>query len=239
MKNGKERKWSALVLMFALFTPGLIADDKKWAEWTNYDRILAIQRFLNAVYPGLRKEKGLLTFRTMEFNIAPVDSLYVSFVPCRVGSGVSGDGRPLSPPNCSGFLDSGTSTFLHFTIATGPHRYPIQHFVAGGDFMAAKFEALVKAITDHPEWTEKEILDALNREHPKFGPDNRAGFLKTIPAATIYEFSGCRLTVGDAQYLPMGVKWSVPGTYRWRRRTYPCNAAFEPFEGNLLGIDRV
>jgi hypothetical protein len=229
-----------LIALAALFSSPLISTEKQFADWVNYDRMRAIERFLDAVYPQLQQEKGLLTFRTMEFNIASTDTLYVSFVRCRVGSGVPAGGGTFPPPNCGNFLDSGSSAYLNFTVETGPREFPIGVFDARGEFVAAKLEELRKEMKAHQEWSERETLNALNQAQPKFGPDNRRAFLQTIPADAIYRFSGCRLDVNSAKFLWAGPYWSVPGTYNnGKRGAYPCSVSFEPFEGRLLGIGRV
>jgi hypothetical protein len=33
----------------------------------------------------------------------------------------------------------------------------------------------------HPEWTKQQMIDALRRANPRFGPKNRSGFLRTPP----------------------------------------------------------
>jgi hypothetical protein len=228
---------SALLLLTSLPVAA-----NKVGKWKEYDRILAIEHFLDAVYPDLRQEHGLLTFRTTEFNLAG-GTQYVSFVRCHVGSGVSGGSpRPVIMPNCSGFHESGTSGFLHLEIDLGPRNAPIRNFEAGGTFFGEEFGAFSEWIAKlQPNWGEeetKQVHDQLNQSHPKFGPENHDDFLQTVPAAVIYEFSGCRLSLDQAKFLS-NARWYVPGTRGEGKGGYPCDAQFEPFGGKLVSLGGV
>jgi hypothetical protein len=119
----------------------------------------AIESYLDVMYPELQQENGLLTFRTREFNLRG-DDLRVSFVQCRVGSGVPAGSVKPTLPNCDVFYESGTSEFLALTFRTGTHKFPIYRFGAKGNFFGRREELLEKTKA-HPEWSDKERLDSL------------------------------------------------------------------------------
>ncbi len=163
----------ASFIALTLCGPGTAAAKK----WVDYDRLRAIERFLNAVYPELRQHGGFLTMQTEEFN-SNADQLYLFFVQCRPGSGVPGGApRPHFLPPCNANIGSVVSDFLELSVWTGPARFPIRHFYARGKFIDEKQNAFLADIKAHPEWKEPEKLEALRKADPKFGPENKEAFL--------------------------------------------------------------
>jgi hypothetical protein len=229
------RKSFFLFGILMLFCHRGICDDLK--KWHGYDRMRAIENFLDVMYPELQQENGLLTFRTREFNLRG-DDLRVSFVKCRVGSGVPAGSVKPTLPNCDVFYESATSEFLALTFRTGTHKFPIYWFEAKGNFFGQREELLEKTKA-HPEWSDKERLDSLTEAHPKFGPENRTLFLQTVPVGTVYEFSGCRLILDQAKFDATGVDWYVPGTVGRGRKGHSCQAQFDPFGGRLLAFSQL
>jgi hypothetical protein len=228
-----------LVLLLAVLALG--ADTKIPRKWVDYDRMSAVQDFLVAVYPDLRTEKGILTFRTMEFNILGSE-INVSFVQCRPGSGVPAGGfYPGMPPlhTCNFAYETSHSQFLELTVVMGPHDAPIRHFEASGEFVAGKLESFRKEVKAHPDWQEKDILAALAASQAKFGPEQRDQFLRAIPSTMIAKYSGCRLDLNKAKFMGGESNWLIPGTARRGKESVPCNVKFEPFEGKLLSIDEL
>ena len=206
----------------------------------DYDRVGAIQRFLDAIYPGLSTQKGLLTFRTDEFN-SYSGTVRVDLLPCYPGSGIAGGGQRSNVPNCSGLYESGKSAFLHFEVTSGFSDFPIRHFVARGEFVSKERDLMWQKVKSHPEWGDEEILPLLKETPAPFGPENREAFLKIIPSSTVYKWSGCRLNTSETKFIARDLAWLVPGTVRRAKRgyPYPCGAMFEPFEGKLLSIDEL
>jgi hypothetical protein len=221
------------ILMFSCLN-GVCDDVKKWYD---YDRMKVVETFLNTIYPELRQDNGLLTFRTREFNL-PGDDLRVSFVRCRVGSGVPAGNVRRTLPNCDMLYESGTSEFLTLALRMGTHKFPIYWFEAKGNFFEQREELLERA-NAHPEWNERKRLESLAEVHPKFGPENRELFLRTLPVDTVYRFSGCRLILNQTKFDDTGIDWYVPGTVRRGRKSSPCQAQFDPLGGNLLGISQL
>jgi hypothetical protein len=210
-----------------------IAINKKWVD---YDRLHAVEKFLDEAYPQLVQEKGLLTVQTDEFN-SYSGTLYLFFIQCRPGSGVPGGSEKPLHPHCP--IGSVDSEFLHISVEMGPASFPIHRFYAEGDFVQDKRGAMLSEIKSHPEWKEPDMLDALRKANPKFGPENKDAFLKSVPASVIYEFSACVLDLGRTTFSAGSNAWDIQGTYQQPKGKYPCSATFEPFDGKLLGIDEV
>jgi hypothetical protein len=238
MKKDDQRRLGKLLASAVGFLALLLCEHGLAANrWSDYDRLRAVEKFLDAVYPHLGQEKGLLTVQTDEFNSYP-GRLYVFFIECRPGSGVPGGGGTLPYPNCSGVVGSVHSEFLQATIETGPEKFPIHRFYAQGKFVEDKQSDLLAEIKAHPDWKEPDLLAALRKAGAKFGPENKEAFLRSVPIDVIYEFSACRLDLRNATF-GADYGWVVQGTYRQGRKQYPCHATFEPFDGKLIGIDEV
>ena len=206
-------------------------------KWVDYDRLRAIERFLNAVYPEFQQHGGFLTVQTGEFNSSS-DQLNLFFVQCWPGSGVPAQGTKPLFPHCNSNIGSIDSDFLSLIVHTGPARFPIQQFSAQGKFVDEKQNRFLAEVKAHPEWQEPEKLEALRKAGPNFGPENKEAFLKSVPAEIVYQFSSCRLNLKTATF-GADYGWVVQGTHRRGKRDYPCHANFEPFEGKLNGIDQV
>lgn len=204
----------------------------------DYDRLRAIERFLSAVYPELQQHGGFLTLQTDEFNSGPGGEIYLSFVQCWPGSGVPAQGTKPLLPHCNSYLGSVDSDFLQMIVWAGPAEFPIRHFDARGKFVDEKQNTFIADLKAHPEWKEPEKLEALLKAGPKYGPENKEAFLKSVPADIIYQFSSCRLNFGIATF-GADYGWVIQGTHHERNRDYPCHANFEPFEGRLVGLDQL
>jgi hypothetical protein len=230
-----------LAVIFLTLVVGLTpaAQDKTWGS---FDRVLLTKNFLDAIYPDLKRTQGLIVLRTGSGTRDEIDVF-----PCHPGSGVGQAGRDFV--HCIGLYPAGPSEFL--TTAIGfVDAYPIWQFSIGGSFVHAKSVPVEKEIIAHPEWKEEQMIDALRRAHPRFGPDNKQEFLRTVPLDVIFKFTGCRLEMDtvvfhaarqEARLDPpiAGVDWSIAGTRQSGNGKDSCVARFEPFDGKLIGIDRM
>jgi hypothetical protein len=208
--------------------------------WGSFDRVLLTKNFLEAIYPDLKQTQGLIILRTGSGTRDEID-----LFPCQPGSGVGQPGHDfvhcigLYPPIPSEFL----TTSINFVDI-----YPIYEISIGGNFVRAKNVPLEKEMIAHPKWREEQMIDALRRAHPRFGPDNKLEFLDTLPTKVILKFTGCRLEPSTAVLHafrqegkpepPMGAAiWRVAGTRQHGKTNDSCVARFEPFEGRLISID--
>lgn len=213
----------------------------------HYDRMQTVEMFLDAVYPDLAQQKGMLTFQNYEFNIGTgVGNIYVHFLQCRPGSGVPVSSQRAQFHPCPAPLLCFPSPYLSASVKLrSTDRHPVAGLGAGGELVLSELGPLREEIRKHGEWSEGQMLEALKRAKPSFGPDHRAEFLKSIPVETLYEFTGCRLDPGTARMwvarlggppdVPeIHVEWLVSGKIKNSGDT--CTATFEPFHGRLLTI---
>jgi hypothetical protein len=234
-------KPTRLAVIFLTLAAGLAAaaQDKAWGS---FDRVLLTKNFLDAIYPDLKQTQGLIVLRTGSGTRDEIDVF-----PCHPGSGVGQAGRDFV--HCIGLYPAGPSEFL--TTAIGfVDEYPIWQFSIGGSFVHAKSVPVEKEIIPHPEWKEEQMIDALRPAHPRFGPDNKQEFLRTLPVEVIFKFTGCRLepdTVvlhafrqeGKPEPSIAATFWRVTGTRKAGKINDSCVARFEPFDAKLIGIDRM
>lgn len=239
----------ALFLPFAIVLEGIASQSK----YGSFDRLVVVQKFLDAIYPDLKPIHGLLLSRAEEFHLSNIDGLggeYIDVAPCRSGSGVPGGGGepPSTLPHCSGLFLSTFSEFLTMSVGYSS-RFPIAIFYASGSFVDGKSQNTKHEIAGHPEWTRQDWAEAVRRVKPRFGPEQRLAFLDSIPVATITEFTGCRLDRETALFAVdrleakpdaarVEIQWAVRGK-RQNPQGFPngCRATFEPFDGKLLSVD--
>jgi hypothetical protein len=207
-------------------------------SYGTYDRITVLERFLEAVYPDLRQQEGRLTIQTQEFHSGGgVPMMQIDFVPCHPGSGVPQGGKWIIPP-CQGLAPSNPSSFLSIETWFRSAKFPIVHYSANGEIIAKEYQLLNREAMNHPERSWEDQLAALKRATPKFAEENREELLKTIPAKSIQEFSGCQLDLNSAVYGRGSLGWYVRGKKQsGKSNPRQCSATFEPFHGNLLSLD--
>ena len=238
-----------LRLLLILLKPTLLAQEKSGGP---FDRLLVTENLLDAIYPGLKDQRGLLVLRAQEFHAAiPGGEADIDLFLCHPGSGVPQMGHPFLP--CQGFYPKGPSEFMsvHVSFST---KYPIREFGAGGSFIVGKSKPVEQEIIAHPEWNEQQMIDALRRANPRFGPNNRAEFLRTLPLEAIVRFTGCHLETESAAFDAYrldqpkpdqsyaGIVWRISG-HRDLPNNLPgeesCVARFEPFDGKLGSVNRM
>jgi len=208
-RNESKRSQTLLIAAVSYLVLACCSQSFAVKKWVDYDRLRAVEKFLDAVYSPLLQEKGLSTLQTVEFN-SNSPTLDLFFTQCRPGSGVPVAGEKPPHPNCNGFIGSASSEFLHLSVQMGPAKFPIHHFYAQGTFVQEKRAVLLAEMKSHPEWKDPEMLELLQKAGATFGPENRDDFLKSVPATAIYEFSACRLDLRTATF--------SAGSYAWGHR---------------------
>ena len=101
-----------------------------------------------------------------------------------------------------------------------------------------RLDELDAEIAKHPKWTDAQIVEALKSAGAKFGPADRAEFLRSLPLKELELVTG-RLEVVSAdlgaRYRPPVLSWRVEA--KWHsddgRQEADCLLFFEPFEGRL------
>jgi hypothetical protein len=225
-----------------------------------FDRMQVIERFLLDVYPAMQNRLGQLTFEVEELNLVPAreTSVYVDFAECHVGSGVPGAGQPrfrYCPVPTGG--SPITDYLLRARFQFGDPEAPLVLFWAHGALITAKLDMFREQISKQPQWTDEQVLAALERAGPRFAPEQRDAFIKQVPLQLIQRYTGCILEVSKARFLAhrtmnppdpatLDLYWEIPGSHkRWQvfegskrqQMVESCFARFEPFEGNLITID--
>jgi hypothetical protein len=206
-----------------------------------YDRMQIAGDFLHAIYLDLNLGYGQLSFFTWP---QMTHTFYVNFLPCHPGSGVPAGGKKWPFGQCPGPEFFKSSSYLTAMVAISDKDRLIRSFGAGGEFVTGKMDIVKKEVVEHPEWKEGEMLDVLRQAEPRFGPDHREVFLKSVPVETIYKYTGCRLNLTHVNFWvarlgtppdppEIHLEWNILGT---SSRNGRCSATFEPFDGKLTGL---
>jgi hypothetical protein len=61
---------------------------------------------------------------------------------------------------------------------------------AGGPIVNGRRDKFAEEVNRHPEWTDAQVVTALNDAGARFGPDHKAEFLRTLPIAELKPFVG-------------------------------------------------
>ena len=249
LRMGKKLIGIALPVLILLSSFSAAADSK----FGSFDRLAAVQKFLDAIYPDLKPVHGLLLSRSEEFHLSPIDGLsgeHIDVVPCRPGSGVPG-GTELPKTgvqHCTGLFLSSFSEFLSLSVGYS-QKFPITMFRAAGSFVGGKNQLARQEIIDHPEWNRQQMTEAVVEAKPSFGPDQRQEFLHIVPLTAIKEFTGCQLDASTALFwvdrleakpdpVQVEIQWIIKGHKTGTGRTPDvCQATFEPFDGKLLSVN--
>jgi len=209
-----------------------------------YDRIQFAEDFLNAMYPGLGPHR-LITVQT-GFGWLGSTFFYVGITPCSLANNAvtSLNNRDQGAPKaCPAPLQVDASSFFMASIVLYHKKPYLRGFGASGDFLSGRLESLRQEIIRHPAWAEDQMLSALHLMRPRFGPEDKDAFSRTVPVQIIEQFSGCRLNpdsaVLSAKRSPppdtiIDLAWTVNGRAGDKRSG--CYAEFEPFEGRLLRL---
>jgi len=126
------------------------------------------------------------------------------------------------------------------------HEKELFIFSAGGRVVDGRTNAFTEAMRGNPEWSDEQVLVALNAAGARFGPDIKAEFLRAVPVDELKPFAG-RLEVVSAEFSLRGndlenrpvvrpywyvrANWLSP-TGRKERRSL----TFEAFDGRLMSI---
>ncbi|SRR5579871_1158909 len=232
------------VVIFLLTGLDLIAKEKGWGP---FDRLAVTQNFIDALYPELKHTQGLIALRTEEFHASTGADEEIDILPCHPGSGVAGGGQPQFV-HCRELYPTGPSGYLNIRVKFSD-RYPIRTVEVHGSFLNPKNKDVEKEIVEHPQWNDQQRMDALRRADPKFGPERKTEFLRTVPIREIGRFLGCQLKPETAVLIVARgedsppdptvafVHWRISGRPLDSKRSHAhlsCVARFEPFDGNLI-----
>jgi hypothetical protein len=113
----------------------------------------------------------------------------------------------------------------------------------GGPVVDSRVEKVAQEVKQHPEWSDAEVIVALNRAGARFGPDHKADFLRALPLAKLEPFVG-KLKIESADFFvrytddkaDIPLIWHVQAKRRVAGREVKCSLSFDPFEGRLKGF---
>jgi hypothetical protein len=122
---------------------------------------------------------------------------------------------------------------------------------AGGPVVNSDLQRqLREAVDGHPEWSEADLTQALERAGAQFGPAAKEGFVGALPMEAL------RLLLGDVRVMSVNFRfrdevqqhenlpaatllWTVQLTVHLRdRQILNYYALFEPFQGKLVSLGR-
>ncbi len=120
---------------------------------------------------------------------------------------------------------------------------------AWGPFVDGRLDKLKEDLDKHPEWPDARVVEALKGAGAKFGPDDKAEFLRALPLKGLEPCTG-RLEVVSAEFRvrlgPVeGEKPKANLTWRVLAKAYSpdgryemdCSMTFEPFDGALMDFN--
>ncbi len=119
-------------------------------------------------------------------------------------------------------------------------------FVTGEFVNTTRHMALQASLSEHPDWSEAQDIQALREGGAEFGPWNREAFLaQTLPRLRALGPEWGRLTSWTAEFegrqmdaaheTPLEF-WRMVVTLRPARGTQRYRLTFEPFEGKLIHL---
>jgi hypothetical protein len=115
---------------------------------------------------------------------------------------------------------------------------------AGGPFIHGRSDAFAEEMNKHPDWSDAQVISAMNRAHAKFAPGHEAEFLRALPVDDLRPFVGELEVTSVKFYLRdrdekgkrsnVNPNWIVRAKWHGRdRQEKECTLIFEPFEGRL------
>jgi hypothetical protein len=119
--------------------------------------------------------------------------------------------------------------------------------LSGQRVKSRQMASLTEEAAAHPEWTDTELVLALEKVHGKYAPNSKAAFINTAFARVSRAFGAVRKPditfrwrLGDSSLGPADIvtptwvaKFDVTDSNQ-RRRCY--TLLFEPLDGNLTGV---
>jgi hypothetical protein len=121
---------------------------------------------------------------------------------------------------------------------------------AGGPVADGRRDKFAEEMNRHPEWSDAQVIAALNDAGAKFGPDHKAEFLRTLPFEELKPFVGGEIEVLSAgfHFWESDLEGKTSRAYlswivraKWHGsdgREAGCSLAFEPFDGTLQSYGR-
>ncbi len=108
-----------------------------------------------------------------------------------------------------------------------------------GPFLTCRWDAFLKIVRKHHEWTKMQLLNELKSSGAKFGPDQKDAFVRSLPIASLKPFIG-EVEVRSVEFDISDLTWLVRLTWHdhhghGSERPF---LVFEPFEARLIQFSR-
>jgi len=207
--------------------------------------------FLREFYPDLSGRDGFLGFSTLQRFDASWQRLYkIEFSAMRYDPSSE---KILNPPydaNTGKRFPPPENTLLKGGILfDGKGR--LHAFEAVGDVVHTKeYDAFIKLLDSHREWSEEDASRELKKAGARFGPAEKSEFIKTFQLEKFGRFMG-KLELKSVESEPLPENHSqgntALGSYQWMvtvdrilasGKRIPYVLRFEPFEGNLTAVHK-
>lgn len=183
--------------------------------------LATMSRFLQAAYPDLRGKEALTELH---------------FIQIALGQSFSPESRGISFE----VWNAGKTRML----LTGSCHFEgspswISSYGAGDVVTDSKRDAFKGLLKRHPKWSRAQKVTALKEAGARYGPNDRAAFLKEVPIRQLQEFLG-PFQVDSVDLSTDLAEWTV---FVWMQR--PGEGpnlfflAYEPFGGRLVQIGRL
>jgi hypothetical protein len=232
----KCRKALAAGTLFVVLSPAVIADPEP------VDYVGRAKQLLSQLYPDLHVKRGL---RAAIREAAPWTSDNQNGLSIELYDNPSEGGVSQPPCWCSTPVIGAHVVFI--SDEQGESR--VFKFGIWGPFALSKRDKFAQKVNKHPNWSDAQVITALNDAGARFGPDRKAELLRAIPAEVLKPYVGGEIEVVTAFFSIrenvtlrktearldwlVGVKSHGPGG---QEASYLL--VFEPFEGRLETISR-
>ena len=118
--------------------------------------------------------------------------------------------------------------------------------LAFGPGVFGRGDKFAEEAAGHPEWSDEDIVKAMNKAGAKFGPEHKAELLRALPLEGLAPFMGGEIEVVSAEFrvqmLGAGnaaLIWLVRANWHGSGgREADCTLMIEPFDGKLQEVSR-
>ncbi len=117
---------------------------------------------------------------------------------------------------------------------------------AYGPGVFGRRDKFAEEVSRHREWSNEEVVKAMNEAGAKFGPEHKAELLRALPLEGLAPFMGGEIEVVSAEFRarllgsrePALIWWVQANWHGSGGREADCAMMFEPFKGRLQYVSR-
>jgi hypothetical protein len=243
----------ALIAFLCVFlSPSLVYGEEKCGS---LDRVVSALQVVQAIYPELRQEEldvalGLTTGGPVSY---PTDARNVSVTLTADSwhspewSKAHPEGSPsATAPVIWGNIQGPLYLRFEFLVEQSQHKWGLAcrpGFL--NDHASAARRATLTLVETHPEWTDEEILVAAKRAGLRFGPNEKAQLLGSLPLKGLSVVYGplkvkrAKLLLAqehekDAKWSFARLTWEITASEVGSKRILAITV--DPFDGRIFGL---